>query len=304
MIPLNGLISQQAKKLLDSNRHAILYAVLLAIFPYTTWLSLSVIALFTLKKGWRDGAILLMPVMTAFLVSSVVVAPVLTAIVNTLITFIPCYLAAGILGMTISWRMVASAFFLMLLIFAMLIQLLMPEFIMAQYQYLQVVINQLRPDVLPKLLANMQGVNPLILANYLFGLQLASMVLSVFLSLTLARSIQSQLYYPGGYQQEMQTLRGNKPGLLVLILIGFGASQGQLLAINILPLLIMYFLTAGLSLGFYACSVKKIRGAILMLILPLVLVPFVMLPVYVILGSLDSLFNLRLYLPSVAGKTT
>ena len=158
--------------------------------------------------------------------------------------------------------------------------------------------------MLPRVITDINGSSQLILANYLFGLQLASLVLSAILPLTLARSVQSQLYYPGGYQQEMYSLRSNKIGLLILVLMLVSANQGKLIAMDILPLLVMYFLFAGLSLSFHALAGKKIRGALLILITPLVLVPFVMLPVYVILGSLDSLFNLRLYLPSTAGKTT
>lgn len=305
MINVNGFICQQGQKLLENNRHAMLCAVLLAIFPYTTWLSLTVIALVTLRKGWRDGALLLMPVMTAFLVCSVATAvPTLLAITNTLVTFIPCYFAACVLGMTTSWRAVAGVFFLLLLICAILFQIFMPEFITAQYQYLYAAISELRPDALPKVMVSLNGSNQLILANYLFGLQLANLFISAILPLTLARSIQSQLYYPGGYQQEMHSLRGNKVGVLILLLILVAASQGNLIAINVLPLLVVYFLSAGLSLSFYAFAGKKIRGASLILVIPLVLLPFVMLPVYVILGSLDSLFNLRFYLPSIAGKAT
>ena len=304
MMNVNGLISQQGKKLLDNNRHAMLYAVILALIPYTTWVSLAIIALVTLKKGWRDGAMLLMPVMTAFLACSVAVAPIKLGIINTLLAFIPCYIAACVLGMTASWRTVAGVFFLLMLTCAILFQVFMPEFISAQYHYLTAAMSELNPDVLPKALANFRGSNPLVLANYLFGLQLASLVLSAALPLTLARSVQSQLYYPGGYRQEMHALRGNKLGLLMLVLMIAAASQGKFIAMNILPLLIMYFLFAGLSVCFYALAGKKIRGASLILVLPLILAPFIMLPVYVILGSLDSLFNLRFYLPTIAGKTT
>ena len=66
MIHVNGFISQQGKHVLGDKRYALLYAVIFALFPYTTWLSLSVIALVTLKKGWREGALLVMPVSTAY----------------------------------------------------------------------------------------------------------------------------------------------------------------------------------------------------------------------------------------------
>ena len=304
MIHVNGFIRQQGQKLLENNRHAMLYAVLLALIPYTTWLSLAVIALVTLKKGWRDGALLLMPVMTAFLACSMVVASPQLAITNTLLAFVPCFLAACLLGLSGSWRAVAVVFFLLALLSAMLIQIFTPEFIAVQYQYLYDAISELHPDMLPRVITDINGSSQLILANYLFGLQLASLVLSAILPLTLARSVQSQLYYPGGFKQEMHGLRSNKAGLLMLVVVLIAVSQNKVIAMNVLPLFVFYFLLAGLSLTAHALGKKKIRGTPLLLVTPILLVPFVMIPVYVILGSLDSLFNLRLYLPTNAGKTT
>lgn len=304
MSHVNGFIRKQGQRLLEDNRSALLYAVLLAVFPFTTWLSQALISLVTLRKGWRDGAMLLMPVMTAFLACSLVTAPPQLAIMNTLLTFIPCFIATCVLGITASWRAVAGVFFLLVSLGAIVFQIFMPEFIMAQYQYLYAVIHELHPDVLSRFVNDTTGLNQLMLANALFGLQLASIVVSAILPLTLARSVQSQLYYPGGYRQEMLALRSNKIGLLLLVLMLVAVNQSKMIAMNILPLLVLYFLAAGLSLSFNVLARKKMRGVMLILLAPLVLVPFIMLPVYVILGSLDSLFNLRLYLPSTVGKTT
>ncbi len=300
---MNGYLSQQGKKLLENSRHALLYAGILAVIPYTTFLSLAIISLVTLRKGWREGSLLLMPVMIMFLTSSMFLVPPKIAIFNTLLAFLPCYLAACVLGKTANWRSVAGVFFLFLLLTAVFFHVFLPEFIAVQFQYLSASMGQLNPDLLSKVLSS-NSLNQIALANYLFGLQLVSLVISVIWPLTLARSVQSQLYYPGGYQQEMHSLRDNKVGLLMLVVLLLAVSQGKLIAMNMLPLVVMYFLCIGLSLGFHAFAGKKIRGASLILILPLIFMPFIMIPAYVILGSLDSLFNLRLYLPTSAGKTT
>ena len=304
MIHVNGFIHQQAIRILENNRYTFVLAVLFALMPYTTWLSLSIIALVTLRKGWREGALLLMPVMTAYFARSLAYTPTLVAIINTLLTFLPCYLATCVLGRMASWLSVAGFFCLLSAFCVILLQTLMPDLVSAQFQYVSSVIREAHPDAFSRFVNDTSGFSQPVLANYLFGLQLVGVVFAATLPMALARSVQSQLYYPGGYQQEMYSLRSNKIGLLILVLMLVSANQGKLIAMDILPLLVMYFLFAGLSLSFHALAGKKIRGALLILITPLVLVPFVMLPVYVILGSLDSLFNLRLYLPASAGKTT
>ena len=142
------------------------------------------------------------------------------------------------------------------------------------------------------------------LANYLLGVQAVGVMLSSILSLALARFVQSQVYYPGGFKQEIFNLRGDKVGLVLLLAMMFAANQGNVIAIDVLPALLFYFLLAGLSLGLNVLAMKKPLGSMVLLIAPPLLLPFVMLPAYVIIGSLDSLFNFRLYLPAGVGKRT
>ena len=64
----------------------------------------------------------------------------------------------------------------------------------------------------------------------------------------------------------------------------------------------LFFFIAGMSL-WLDCMAK--RGMFVpMLVLSIVLgfFPYVMLPVYVLFGSLDAVFNFRLYLQTRAGK--
>ena len=304
MIHVNGFISQQGKQILGNKRYALLYAVIFALFPYTTWLSLSVVALVTLRKGWREGALLVMPVSTTYLGMLLVHEPTMVAVINTLLTFLPCYIAACALGWSVSWRAVAGVFFLLTGISAIALQIMLPEFIVTQYQYLTAAIAQAHPDLFVKALKDANEFGQLVFANYFFGLQMISVVLSAILPLMFARSIQSRLYNPGGFRQEMLALRSNKLGLLIMGMLLIAVNQDKLIAMNLLPLLVFYFSLAGLSLSFHTLAQRKIRGRVVLLIAPLIALPFVMIPVYLILASVDSLFNLRLYLSSNAGKTT
>ena len=301
---LSGFIRNQSQYLLNNQRHAILHAIVLALLPYTAWLSVAVAALVTLRKSWREGALLLAPAMTAYLVVALTSSSTPVAIVNTLLVFLPTYLAACTLRLTASWRAVAAVFFLQVIIVLFLLQLLMPEVIAAQFLFLQSTLREMKgDDALLALINNKTGLSQAVLASYFIGLQSVGVVLSASISLMLARSVQSKLFYPGEFRLEMLAFRADRAEFCILIGMFIAAYQHNILAMSLLPLLIFYFLLAGLSLSFNVLAKQRPVSSMVLLIASLLLLPFVMLPVYVIFGSIDSLFNLRLYLSSDAGKT-
>jgi hypothetical protein len=301
---LSGVIRKQGNLLLENNRHAMLHAVALSLLPYTAWLSVTIIALITLRKGWQQGSTILAPVILANFALSLVSTTAVIALVNALLIFVPCYLAAVVLRKTTSWRAVAGLFFLQVMVVVLLLQTFMPDYIMAQYLYLQTVFREVQTDsTLLAFINDKTGLNQMILANYLLGLQAVGVVFSAVLSLMLARSVQSSLFYPDGFKREMLLFRGDKIGLILMVILLVAASQHSMLAISLVPMLVFYFLLAGLSLSFNIFAKQKLRYSIVLLVATLFLLPFVMLPVYVIFGSLDSLFNFRLYLPAKAAKT-
>ena len=59
---LSGVIRKQGYVLLENSRHAMLHAVALSLLPYTAWISVTIIALITLRKGWQQGFVILAPV--------------------------------------------------------------------------------------------------------------------------------------------------------------------------------------------------------------------------------------------------
>ena len=301
---LSGFIRKQGQSLLENKRHAILHAMILALLPYTAWLSVAVVALVTLRKGWRDGALLLVLAMLAYLAVSLYSITSTMALLNVLLTFVPTYLAACALRLTTSWRAVAAVYFLQVTVIVLFLQWLMPEFIMAQFLFMQTALREIQGDsALLMLFNNKAGLNQMVIANYLLGLQAIAVVLSAALSLMLARSVQAQLFYPGEFRKEMLTFRGDKVALLLLVGAFIAANQHNTIAISLLPVLMFYFLLAGLSLSFNVLAKHRPVSSMVLLIASLLILPFIMLPVYVIFGSLDSLFNFRLYLPSDAGKT-
>lgn len=301
---LSGVVRKQGQMLLENKWQALLQSIVLALLPYTSWMSVAVVALVTLRRGWRDGGWLLVPVIIANFALSLAYTTPTIALVNALLVFLPCYLSAVTLRLMANWRAVAAVLFLQVIMVVLLLQIFMPDFVMAQYLYLQTVLRDVQADsALLAFISDKTGMNPMVLASYLLGLQAVGVVFSACISLMFARSVQSQLFYPGGFKREMLAFRGDKVGLLLLVILLIAANQQSVIAMSLVPMLILYFVLAGVSLSFNILAKQKPWRTIVLLVATLILVPFIMLPVYVIFGSLDSVFNFRLYLPSDAGKT-
>jgi hypothetical protein len=302
---LGGFIRRQGQFLLDHPGYALLHILILAVLPYTAWLSVALMALITLRKGEAAGKKVLIPALLAnFAISLISISPVV-ATINTLLTFIPCFLGACLLRSTVSWRAVTGCFFVLLVISVLIVQFMVPNFVMAQYLFIKTILTEAQTDnTLFELINTKTGLSPEFFANYLFGVQAAGVCLSALFSLMLARSVQSQLYYPGGFREEMLSFRGNKLGLLILMILLLTSWQGNVLAMNILPTLVLYFLLAGLSLTLRALGGRGSIGTLILLVVPMLFLPFILVPIYVILGTLDSLFNFRIYLRPAAGKRT
>ena len=294
---LTDFIDKHGQLLLKNDKHVLLHVIVLALLPYTAWLSVALLALITLRKGGRQGANLLGPVIAAnVLLSLILGAPIAVALINAWLLFVPCYAAACVLRATANWRAVAGLFLLLVIIVVLSLQLFMPDMIMAQYLYLQSVLQSMPTEsAVLSFIHDKTAANPSVFANYLLGFQAVGVVSSAVFPLLLARSVQSRLFYPGEFKKEMLSFRAEKIGLLLLFALFFGVSQQNTFAMSLLPLFLFYFLLAGLSLSFKILEKQKPMRATVLLLAALFLLPLVMLPVYVIFGLLDSVFNFRLY---------
>lgn len=297
MFRINAFITKQGQLLLQDKRYAMLQVVILAVLPYTVWLSVAITALVTLRKGWQKGAEVVGVAVLGHFSLSLFSFSITGAAFNTGLIYLPCFIAAWVLRATTSWRAVVGVFFLLTLGFALILHVWMPDFILVHFHYLQAIVQEMQGDsALTSIWGGSEAANQTVLANYFLGIREAGIMFSAALSLMLARSVQSQLFNPEGFKREMLTFRGDTISFFMLIGIALAAQQQNVLAINLLPVAVLYFLLAGLSLSYNILGMKKPLNSWILLLLPLVLMPFVMVPIYVLVGSLDSLFNLRTYL--------
>lgn len=303
MALFSSFLSYQGQCLLQNRRNALFFAFILAVLPYTAWLALSVIALVTLRKGCTEGSMLLAVSFITYFLTMLISTSPLIALMNALLVFVPGYIAACTLYWTSRWRAVAGVLFLLFVFVVFVLQMFYPDMIMAQYLYLQMVLQHLSGDhSVFEIFNQATGLKQRMFANYLLGLQFIGILCSAGISLLLARYVQSMLFYPGGFLKEVLCFRGQRWELLLLLFLFIAANQHYAIAVSLLPVLVFYFVLTGLCLSFNVFGKQRSGFSTVLIVLSLVFLPFIMLPVYAIFGSLDSLFNLRLYLPSDAGK--
>ena len=70
------------------------------------------------------------------------------------------------------------------------------------------------------------------------------------------------------------------------------------------PLVFCYFLVSGFGLAYFILARKRQVRVVILLFLLILLKPTFVLFAYIIFGSLDSLFNFRLYLPARVREST
>lgn len=297
-------LQQQALRVLSEEKYALLLATVFAAVPYLSFLSLVIVGLVTLRHGGKAGFQVFLPVLLMHVLVAVIRLPLHVALLMSVLGTLPCYLAAYFLKVTSSWRFVAIALLALVLGSAVCLHVFSSDFILQQYLHLLAALQHLTAEQsLLDFWAN-KGVTSPVFANYLLGVQGASLVFSAMLLLLFARQLQSQLFYPEGFRAEMQNFRGKKVDCAVVLLLLVLAYFENFLAINCLPLALLYCAFSGLSFVAYCFSNMRPLGLMLLLVLPTIFLAWVFLPLYALLGALDSVFNFRLYLSHKTGKAT
>lgn len=304
---IRHFIDRQLQLLLDSPYHAFLYLVVFCILPFGTWIAVAIMALLTLRKGWQEGLrACILGVGTIFFLSWLSL-PWYFALFSGILTFLPCFLMAMVLRWTADWQLSSHALLGMILLGLLLIHWLAPHFILEQFKGLQRLISQLKTQTdMTKFISQANSNQQSILAYCFLGVQGLSVALFALMSLLLARFLQSKLFYPGGFRQEMLYFKTNKFIILLLLLVGIGIFQHNLLAIASFPILVLYYLAGGLSLSYYFLyqDLAKGKTAIVLLVgmLLFLFFPFVILSLYICMAVLDALFDFRRLSSSSNGK--
>jgi hypothetical protein len=303
MMQAGNYITNLYKTLLENKQRAVLFAIIFSILPFASWLSVALVSLVTLRKGAKSGFEVMLPALVIHSVPLMMLLPLESAISNTLIAYIPCYLSALALRKSASWQFVFGVLLIQAFSGFLLTQLLAPNFVIEQLKQFQMILSQFQ-EYKDLFESGTEVLNSFVWAQLLFGFQILSVIISSLIALIFARAIQSQLFMPGAFAQEVLEFRSGRLAFLALIGISLAAYYGFPLAINLLPLILSYFLLSGFLLAYFILARKRqVRMAVLLVLLILLKPSFVLLA-YIVFGALDSLFNFRLYLPAKVREST
>lgn len=273
--------------------------IALSCFDMTAWLSLALISLIILRHGVKAAWNLMCANFVVHGLSLYWFHPDAMSWINAALDFWPGFLGAVILFNTRSWYWTTCSMLGFMVVIVLGMDIYAPDYSALQLKgFLASAQNLASQMALP-----MQVVQQLVqehsrfCAHLLIGLQILSVMINAVIGLTMARSLQSQLFYPQGFQLEMMSLRGCRWLLLLMLLsVLLIYHMNCLFPLYFVPTLVFYFFGVGLSIGVSTLSKNRTQIVFFVLTAASVLLPYVFIPMYVIVGALDSFVNFRLLL--------
>jgi hypothetical protein len=281
-------------KLLQKPQYAWYATIPMSCFDLTAWLSLTIIMLIILRQGLKSAWNLMCANFVVHGLALYWVEPGLDSWVNAFMDFWPGYIAAFVLLYFRNWVSVAYAIVLMSGVFGAGLDFFFPHYAIAQLNLMLHAANKLNLPLPVSTFTQVVKQNQDLSIHLILGLQMLSAAFNAIISLTMARSIQSQLFYPMGFIHEMLNLRGCR-WLLVSVLVSMFLvwGMGSLIPLYFIPTVLMYFFAVGMSIGVSALSKYRVQLVMMALTLAAFVLPYVMIPTFVVLGALDSVMNFR-----------
>lgn len=301
---MRSFLLKQGELLFRKQHYALFLVIALSSLPLTGWLSLSIVALMTLRLGALESMKFLFAGIAASLISITMVSvEVNDAVPMIFISYLSVYALACLQRTVASWRFTGMIALLAALIAVVIIHTWAIEYVIRQIQDLVTVFSQIKQaEGLVELLKTATTSADMFLPNYLLGVKAVAEMVSILSAVIIARYVQSLVFYPEGFRKELFAFRASKSIVLLMMICLAGVYVNDTLAFSCLPLLASYLTVAGICVCVNLLAGRKSIVVFIMLALPLITAPTIMLPVYVILGSLDSLFNFRLRVPVKAAK--
>lgn len=246
--------------LLKQRRNLIIAALVCALLPFaglpTFWFSILLLALVTLYKGGREGFwVLLWVVLPGLAWSFIGDASQIAGIIALRVVVV--WLLAAILRRTASWAIILQCAALLGVVSVISLHLVIPDVALWWIQELTVYWNSLAPSF--NLAIDVTKTQEFLQ----FASQFATGVLAVALLimdltlLLLARSWQAALFNPGGLAKELLQVRMSYTASALFLITALASCFGSALAMDVLPVMMLPFALAGLSVVHAQLKYKK-----------------------------------------------
>jgi hypothetical protein len=286
-------------KMLTQPKFAWAVILPLSIFDMTAWLSLSMLCLLILRQGFKPHSHLVTACFVLHATYLYSLAPNSVSIIKAITDFWPSLIGAMSLLYFRSWTISAASMMGFLFVVFLSLDVFAPGFGAEQFK----LITALAQNMSAQMNLSVQTIRQMfehhidVFTALMIGAQMMSAVFNAIICLTMARSLQAQIFNPGGFLKEMLGLRGNQYLLIGLILLLLAPSiMGWFWPLYLIPSLLLYFFCVGLSVAVCALAKNRIQIVFLVLVMASVLLPYVFVPLYVLAGVLDSFINFRVLL--------
>lgn len=278
--------------IMRSRRNAGLLALVFALLPFFNWLSVIIMALVTLRRGAKEGLVILFCVLLPSIVW-VLYTKNETILLNIVIGATAIWIMASVLHKTHNWSRV----------------LILGAFIGS---VIIVLLHNYIPDMnawwQQKMLASLQKVGKEIPINssaefanikqisvVATGLQASAILLIDLVWLVIARYWQSMLYNPGKLRPELHNIRLPRWTTFAVAMMFLFAWLSKLpMLIDMLPLWLLIFAVTGLSVIHSIVAARKMSWMWLVVLYAMLFfsLPYMIVALAMVAMS-DSWFNVR-----------
>jgi hypothetical protein len=289
---MGDFLRKQGLLILQKEKYAFLLTAVFCFIPMASWLSIAIMALVTLRNGAHAGFKVGVIGVTASLIDASLNQFFSQAVQEIVLIYILTFIAAWVLRTWSHLQQVIDGLLFCILSQIVIMHWIMPEQITKDLSVFLAVLSKINQGNHIAEILNKETLKDLI-ASYFFGIKNLVLLLSVVFPLMMARYIQSLIFYPEGFKKELLSFRANPLVVFVMTICILGAYQHYTLAVSALPTLISYVTAAGIILSFNVLHKKQGKLTLLIILIPLLVVPYIILPIYVVFGTLDSLFNFR-----------
>ncbi len=292
---------------LRSRLHAMGAAFALSLVPlFGASIGILIAAFVTLRKGAFEGTLVLCAVMAPYLLSYALSDSesqsqlLLVATATVIAINILTWLLAVVLRRYSNWSVVIEVSVLTGIVLIGIIHLVFPEVqawwstqLTAYFNKTASMLEQFAPEG-AKSSAELQASMVASIKQYVTGFVIASIIFNAWLQLVIARWWQAILYNPGGLRSELYQIRLSYVSASVFVAVLALAYIGNPFSLDMMPVMVIAFCVAGLSMIHHLFAANKAGWFWLALVYFGVMFLFPMGVVFVsILGLLDSLFDLR-----------
>ncbi|PIQ44099.1 MAG: hypothetical protein COV52_02325 [Gammaproteobacteria bacterium CG11_big_fil_rev_8_21_14_0_20_46_22] len=285
-----------AQYLLKSRLHAVMLAVIFAIVPFFSWVSAVIVALVTLRKGIREGFLVLMWSLLPAVVTMVVAHQWLFG-VHAIFGSALAWLLASVFLRRPNWRDLIILATFIAVIAVLLFHWLMPD---AHAWWVSLLKGNAKPiEGTLKMTAQEESRVAEAadrLAYFAVGLNAAYLALSTLVELWFARIVDKLLPKPVQADTEKTELRMPFWFAALAVLVVLGATFKLRWLYDYLPLVGLPFFVAGLS-GLVRFLLKRFSPLTVLFIFIVLFIVIMFIPVIAasiaVYALLDSLIDLR-----------